>query len=69
LSTSIFFGLIALVPYALAQRYSPIKGNFTLACCSSDIKISNCFYNELFAFYLNRNTCWQMATNRNSIRL
>ena len=23
----------------------------------SDIKMPNCFYKELFAFYLNRNTC------------
>ena len=52
----------------LAQRHSLTIENFLLAFWCSDIKFQNCFYNELFAFYLNRNTCWQMSTNRNNSR-
>ena len=51
-----FFCLIALAPYILAQLHSLTKENFLLAYYCSDIKIGNCFYNELFAFYLNRST-------------
>ena len=52
-----FFRLIALALYILAQRHSLTKENLLLAYYFSDIKIPNCFYNELFALYLNRNTC------------
>ena len=59
----IFFSLIALAPYMLAQRHSLTGENFFLGFYCNDLKFPKCFCNKLFAFYLSLvDKCQQQET-------